>query len=110
LATHRLLSKTRELFHNLYHAEGVQAAVFFEVAAAFGGGHVTEGHAEKFAAGRAAFLDREFVVALAGQSRQNGFHGGAAVLLRVVVAEAAKGQQQVNNPRSNLSQPRFELR
>src|ERR1035441_8830575 len=90
------IGEALELVHDLDHTEGVQSAVFFEVAAyaaALGVGCLAVGHAEKFAACCAAFLDREFVVALAGQSRQNGFHGGAAVLLRVVVAEAAERQQ-----------------
>lgn len=99
--------------HDLHHSEGVQCAIFLQVlahAATLGGVDLTEGHAEKFTGCRAAFLNRQFFVALAGERREDGFHGVAAVLVRVVVAEAAKREQQVHHTRRHFAQPRFELR
>ena len=97
----------------MQHAKRVQPTVFFEGlahTAAFGIGNIAEGHAEKFAAGGAAFLDGQMVVAAAGERRKHCFHGVTSVLVRVVVAKAAKREQQIHDARRHFAQPRFELR
>ena len=66
-----------KLFHNLHHAHSVQPTVFFQMlahAVEFGGGNLAMGDAQEFAAGRAALLNRQIFVALAGQGGQHGFH------------------------------------
>lgn len=75
----RLTTKTAKSIYDVDHAERVQVTIIIKLLAdvrPFFYGNVPERRPQKLQARGGAVLDRQMVVAGAGQCRQDGFHAG----------------------------------